>query len=175
MLAGMRWPLVMALVAALVATPAHAEQEVYQLPALRGTEVYLPTGVYPQSPYFSEYEVELIHAEAQAVPKAVAKPFRAAYNKWRATWVNGAGSMTVPEYGDVVKQGRPVLPLLIEKLLLDDEAPALIVYDHMIPLELFVQSTDEPIPGPVALRVRALRSVRRWLDLSRKETYQRKD
>ena len=54
--------------------------------ALRGIEIYPPRGIYPQTPAFSIYEVQLIHDEAREVPRSVASTFRARYGSWRATW-----------------------------------------------------------------------------------------
>ena len=162
-----------ALVWALVLT---AEQEVYLDPALRGIEIYPPRGVYPQAAMLSALEVDLIHKEAEAVPHHVAEQFGRRYKNWRATWANGAAKMGGDEYDKLTEMGEAILPLLIEKLLSEEELPAIVLYDHMIPLELFVQSApDDPPAPPVAARVRALKSIRRWLTQARKATYDRKD
>jgi len=163
-----------ALAWALVLT---AEQEVYLDPALRGIEVYMPRGVYPQTPYLSAYEIQLIHREAEAVSSRVVESFGRRYATWKKTWgSSGFPKIGTPQYLDLAEMGREVLPLLIEKLLSEDELPAIVLYDHMIPLELFVASApDDPPAPPVALRARVLKSIKRYLQLEPKLTYQRKD
>lgn len=168
----MRWLIVITLLPAL----ALAEQDVYLDPVLRGIEVYLPRGVYPQTPFISAYEVELIRAEVSSVDNDVHDRFRPRFDGWKATWASGVPSTENLEFDLLARMGRPILPLVVEQLLEPENAPALALYDRAAPLEWYVgNAPDDTSPAPVLLRVRALRTVRRWLELSRKETYRRQD
>ena len=155
---------------------AAAEQEVYLDPALRGIEIYRPRGQYPQEPMLGAYEVDLIHKEADAVPKAIHDRFRPRWDIWKATWGAGAPPLTGDDYELLAGMGRPILPLIVDRLLLEDNAPGVALYDRVAPLEWFVLTNpDDPAPPPVALRMKVLRTIRRWLELSPKETYVRND
>lgn len=159
----------------LLVAPALAEQEVYLEPALRGIEVYLPRGQYPQLPHLSAYEVQLIQAEADAVDEGLHDRFRPRWDAYKATWGGGPPSTDSVEYDLLARLGRPILPLIVERLLEEDNAPGVALYDRVAPLEWFVPATDESIPPPVALRLRVLKTIRRWLELSPKATYTRHD
>jgi hypothetical protein len=172
----MRLALLACTVIAVLALPACAEQDVYLDPALRGIEVYLPRGLYPQTPYFSAYQVDLIHREALAVHDKIRHRFKYRYATWKGTWSSGVAPFAGEPYERLAELGTAILPLLIEKLLEDEEAPALVAYDHIAPMEFFVQSDPaDTTPAPLALRARALKTIRRYLDLARKKTYRRTD
>lgn len=168
----MRWLVCLALLPAF----AFAEQEVYLEHARRGIEVYLPRGAVPQLPYISAYEVELVRAEVARVPEKFRSRFGPRYEGWRATWAGGPPAVASPEFYGLARMGRAIMPLIIEQLLIEDQAPALALYDQVAPLEFFVGTPqEESLPAPVAQRLRALRTVRRWLELARKDSYRRHD
>lgn len=154
---------------------AVAEQEVYLEPALRGIEIYLPRGQYPQTPHLSAYEVQLIQAEAEAVDEGLHDRFRPRWDGWKATWGGGAPPTDSLEYDLLARLGRPILPLIVDRLLLEDNAPGIALYDRVAPLEWFVPAADDATPPPIALRLRVLKTIRRWLELSPKATYVRRD
>lgn len=165
----------LALALLLLATPAAAEQEVYLDPALRGIEVYLPRGHDPQMPHLSAYEVQLIQAEADAVDEGLHDRFRPRWDGWKATWGGGTPPVDGLEYDLLARLGRPILPLIVERLLIEDNAPGIALYDRVAPLEWFVPATDDATPPPIALRLRVLKTIRRWLELSPKATFVRHD
>lgn len=152
------------------------EQEVYLEPALRGIEIYRPRGQFPQMPAISAYEVELVRQEVACVPKGIHDGFRPAWDGWKATWSGGPPSIDTPEYDLLAEMGRPILPLIVDRLLLEDNAPGIVLYDHVAPFEWYSQApADESAPPPVALRMRVLRTIRRWLELAPKASYIRHD
>lgn len=133
-----------------------------------------PAGVYPQDAVIAAREVDLVHEEADRVKRDVRKIFERRYAMWRATWAGGVAPFTTPEYQKLESMGRPIMPLLIEKLLDESEAPAMVLYDHVIPLEFFVQGEAAAPDSPV-LRLRALQTIRRFLTLWPMRAWQRKD
>lgn len=137
-------------------------------------DVRPPAGTYPQETAISAFEVELIRAEAATVDHDTRKWFGRRYALWRATWTGPAAPSTTPEYEKLESMGTRIIPLLIEKLLEESEAPAMVLYDHIIPLELFVTGEAAAPDSPV-LRLRALKTIRRWVERWPMKAWERKD
>jgi hypothetical protein len=137
-------------------------------------DVRPPLFTYPQDSAITAFEVDLIRAEAKTVDHDTRKWFYRRYTQWRATWAGPAAPSTTPEYEVLESMGTKIMPLLIEKLLEEPEAPAMVLYDHIIPLEYFVQGEAAGPDSPV-LRLRALKTIRRWLTLWPMKAWERKD
>ena len=123
-------------------------------------------------PELQEHELATLTAHVAVVPADLSASFEHTFQEWKNTWFTGDTAMSNnthdlargEAYETLKSMGAAILPLLVNKLRVEENFPALILYDNIQPVTDLVigyaASDPRAFEGEQA---RAGRTVTQWI------------
>ncbi len=120
---------------------------------------------------FTKVEMDMVQSLIKQIPREVTADFEKKFKAWQKAWFGGSLSFSsdpyartkTPEYREMIALGKSIIPLLVNKLMDENNFLALPAFEQLAGKRFTIQidATDEKIQE--GEQGRAYRTVKAWL------------